>query len=59
MTTHIYKGKYFEADLVDETLEVIPTEELRSHLFFTRSESQDMIRELQNLLDKDKDLMEK
>jgi len=57
MIAHIYKGKYFEADLVDETLEVIPTEELRSHLFFTRSEAQDMIRELQNLLDKDKDLM--
>lgn len=49
-TRKVFRGKYFDSDLVDETLEIIPTDEVKGTLVFYKSEAMDMKSELGEIL---------
>jgi hypothetical protein len=52
----IFRGKYFDSDLVDETLEIIPTNEVKGTLVFYKSEAKDMKVELTEILKRAKQI---
>jgi hypothetical protein len=58
--TPVFKGEYFDAQLVDETLEVVKQGKLvDGTLFFTKSEAAEMAKELVRILDNARKIQEK
>ena len=45
-----YKGKYYELYITGETLEVCPTDYAKEYLVFTASQSEEMVKELEEII---------